>query len=62
MVRGLNAWVVAAFAVVAGAAIGGGTAALEASLRPWRIGDFGPGLLQAQAGPAPQADVPETRH
>jgi len=62
MFRGLNPWVVAAFAVAAGAAIGGGTATIEASLRPWRIGDFGPGLLQAQGSVVPQAEVPESRH
>lgn len=61
-VRGPNAWVVAAFAAALGASIGGGTAALEATMRPWRVGDFGPGMLQAPAANAPQADVPETTH
>jgi hypothetical protein len=60
-VRGPSAWVVAAFAAVAGAAIGGGQAALEAALRPWRIGDFAPGAA-APPAEAPVADVPETRH
>ncbi len=58
----LNAWVVAGFAAVAGAVIGGGQAALEAALRPWRIGDFGPAALQTPASEAPIAEVPETRH
>jgi len=57
-----NAWVVAGFAVVAGAVIGGGQAALEAALRPWRIGDFGPASLAATSSDAPVAEVPETRH
>jgi len=60
-VRGPSAWVVAAFAAVAGAAIGGGQAALEAALRPWRIGDFAPGAV-APPAEAAVADVPETRH
>jgi hypothetical protein len=60
-VRGPSAWVVAAFAAVAGATIGGGQAAIEAALRPWRIGDFAPGTAAAPAA-APVADVPETRH
>jgi len=59
--RGPNAWLVAAFAAVAGAAIGGGQAAIEAALRPWRIGDFAPGAV-APPAEAPVADVPETRH
>jgi len=61
-VRGPNAWVVAAFAAALGASIGGGTAALEATMRPWRVGDFGPGMLQTPAADTPRADVPETTH
>lgn len=61
-VRGPNAWLVAGFAALAGAAIGGGQAALEAALRPWRIGDFGPGALASPAAEAPIAEVTETRH
>jgi len=57
-----NAWVVAVFAVAVGAAIGGVQAALEAALRPWRIGDFGPGVLETPSALAPVAEVPETRH
>lgn len=60
-VRGPSAWLVAAFAAVAGAAIGGGQAAIEAALRPWRIGDFAPGVV-APPAEAPVADVPETQH
>ena len=61
-VRGPSAWLVAGFAAMAGAAIGGGQAALEAALRPWRIGDFGPGALASPAAEAPISEVPETRH
>lgn len=61
-VRGPNAWVVAAFAAALGASIGGGTAALEATMRPWRVGDFGPSMLQPPSAEAPQADAPETTH
>ncbi|MEI6241655.1 MAG: DUF1573 domain-containing protein [Planctomycetia bacterium] len=61
-VRGPSAWLVAAFAAAAGAAIGGGQAAIEAALRPWRIGDFGPASLAATPAAAPVAEVPETRH
>lgn len=60
-VRGPSAWVVAAFAAVAGAALGGGQAMLEAAFRPWRIGDFASGEA-APSGEAAVADVPETRH
>lgn len=60
-VRGPSAWLVALFAAVAGAAIGGGQAAIEASLRPWRIGDFAPGAV-APPAEAPVAEVPETRY
>jgi hypothetical protein len=61
-VRGPNAWVVAAFAAALGASIGGGTAALDATMRPWRVGDFGPSMLQPSSAEAPQADAPETTH
>jgi hypothetical protein len=61
-VHGPNAWVVAAFAAALGASIGGGTAALEATMRPWRVGDFGPSMLQPPSAEAPQADAPETTH
>jgi hypothetical protein len=61
-VRGPNAWVVAAFAAALGASIGGGTAALDATMRPWRVGDFGPSMLQPPSAEAPQADAPETTH
>lgn len=60
-VRGPSAWVVAAFAAVAGGTLGVGQAALEAALRPWRVGDFAPGATAAAAD-APLADVPTTRH
>jgi len=60
-VRGPSVWMVAAFAAVTGAVIGGGQAAIEAALRPWRIGDFAPGAI-APPAEAPVADVPETRY
>ena len=60
--RGPSAWVVAVFAVALGAAVGGSSAALDATLRPWRLGDFGPGVLAAPTGDAPKADVPESTH
>ena len=59
--RGPNAWAVAAFAAVLGAVIGGAAAAIEASLRPWRIGEFSGASLAAAAKDGPRADVPETQ-
>lgn len=61
-VRGPNAWVVAVFAAAFGGLVGGGTAALEATMRPWRVGDFGPGANTSPAGAGPKAEVPETVH
>lgn len=58
--RAISAWSVAGAALVAGLSVGLGTAALEASLRPWRIGDFSSSTGITEA--APQADVPETHH
>ena len=60
-VRGPSVWMVAAFAAVTGVVIGGGQAAIEAALRPWRIGDFAPGAV-APPAEAPVAEVPETRY
>lgn len=61
-VRGPSAWLLAGCAAAIGAAIGGGQAALEAALRPWRIGDFGPEALAPPVAEAPLAELPETRH
>jgi hypothetical protein len=52
---------VAGVALVAGVAIGAGSAVLEATLRPWRVGDF-LAVDRPSDAPAPQADVPETTH
>ena len=57
-----SAWIVAVFAAALGGAIGGGSAALDATLRPWRLGDFGPGVLEAPKGDVSKAEVPETTH
>lgn len=57
-----NAWLVAAFAAIAGAVVGGGQATLEATLAPWRIGDFGPAAFADPAAAAAVADAPQTRH
>jgi len=55
-----SAWVIAGVAACLGAAVGGGIATLEASIRPWRAGDFSVGT-QTPAGPTPKVDVPETQ-
>ena len=57
----VRGWTVAGVALVAGVAIGAGTAALEATVRPWRVGDFLAVDTPSDAL-APQADVPETTH
>ncbi|NCY01936.1 MAG: DUF1573 domain-containing protein [Planctomycetia bacterium] len=54
-----NAWAVAVIAACLGAAIGAGTASLEAALRPWRAGDFAATPRRA-TGAAPAVEVPET--
>jgi len=50
---------VAAIAAVVGAAVGGGIAALEAAVRPWRAGDFAVNAIDA-VGPRPVCEVPDT--
>jgi len=55
-----NAWVVAGFAAILGAAVGGGIATLQAATRPWRAGDFA-AASNRSSGPAPQVEVPETQ-
>ena len=57
--RSISAWTVAGVAVAAGAVVGGGTAAIESALRPWRVGDFS---SSAPDSSAPRADVPATHH
>lgn len=57
----IPAWVVAAVALTAGAAVGVGSAVLEATMRPWQVGDFSPAAPRA-AGPTPHAEAPETTH
>jgi hypothetical protein len=57
-----NAGTVAAFALLAGASVGAGTAALDAATRPWRIGDFAPEAIHVRPDSLPKVDVPETVH
>jgi hypothetical protein len=54
-----NAWLVAAFAALAGGGIGAASAALQASLRPWQVGGFRPGVTDRTA---PRAEADETVH
>jgi len=55
-----SAWIVAGTAACLGTALGGGIPMFEASLRPWRAGDFSPAATQP-TGPVPTVDVPETQ-
>lgn len=57
----IRVWMVAVAALAAGAAVGIGSALLEATMRPWQIGDFSPAAPRAR-GPAPRADAPATTH
>lgn len=59
--RRINGWSVAAVATMAGLVVGIGSAALEATMRPWTIGDFSPIPARPQAE-APRAEVPATNH
>lgn len=61
-VRIPSPWVVAAVALVCGAAVGGGGAVLQSVLRPWQVGDFRPGAAARAGGPAGAVDVGETVH
>ncbi len=61
-VRSVNAWAVAGIAAAVGAAVGGGSALLEASLKPWQVGDFSADMLSPPSADAAEVDVPETRH
>jgi hypothetical protein len=56
-----NPWTVAAFAGVAGAALGAGTALLRAAATPWQVGDFRPGVAADDAA-GPRAETLETEH
>jgi hypothetical protein len=58
--RSLQAWPVAAVALVVGAAVGAAGPTLRHSLQPWRVGDFRV-IDDATAGSGPRAEVPETR-
>ncbi len=60
-VRAPGAWTVAVAAVIAGAVAGAGSAMLQASLVPWRIGEFlaEPGNVPPDA---PRVEVTETTH
>lgn len=60
-VRGPAAWQVAVFALGVGGAVGVGTAALDAALRPWQIGGFRPGAAEADAA-VPRAEADATHH
>ncbi|MFM7108973.1 MAG: DUF1573 domain-containing protein [Planctomycetaceae bacterium] len=60
-VRGPQAWKVAAFALVMGGGVGVGTAALDATLRPWQLGGFRPGGARPDVA-APRAEIEETTH
>ena len=56
-----DAWRVAVFAALVGAACGAGGAVLGKRLRPWTVGDFR--VDAPQAGPrAPRAETPESSH
>lgn len=57
----IGAWLVAGVALAAGAAVGVGSAVLEATLRPWQIGDFSPSDPRPR-GPTPRAEAAETTH
>lgn len=59
--RTVSAWTVVGVAALAGVAIGGGSAAIEAAMRPWRVGDFS-AVAPRGDGPKAEADVPETKH
>lgn len=60
-VRGPSAWQVAAFALAVGGGVGVGTAALDATLRPWQLGGFRPDAARS-AATAPRAEIDATVH
>ena len=54
-----NAWRVALFALLVGGTLGGGSRALTAALRPWRLGEFDP----AKPGNSvPRVEAPSTQY
>jgi hypothetical protein len=57
----VTGWTVAGVALVAGVAIGVGSAALEATLRPWRVGDF-LAIDTPSDAEVPQVEAVETTH
>jgi len=61
-----NAWGVAAAAAVLGAAIGAGSAVVQATVRPWQIGGFraaaGERRIGGNGGPAGRVEVARTVH
>lgn len=57
----IRAWLVAGVALAAGTAVGIGSAVLEATLRPWQVGDFSP-TADRVTGPMPRAQAAETTH
>lgn len=59
-IRPPSAWLVAAVALVAGAAVGAGGAVLHAVGRPLQVGDFRVEPVQPK-GPVPRVDAPETQ-
>jgi len=52
---------VAAMALVVGAAVGAAAAAVRSTIVPWRVGDLAAAVGDVP-GTAPRAEVPETRH
>jgi len=57
----IRAWAVAIVALLAGSAIGVSSAALEATMRPWRVGGFSPTAGRNDAT-SPRAEADETTH
>ncbi|MFM8634154.1 MAG: DUF1573 domain-containing protein [Planctomycetia bacterium] len=58
--QSISARFVAGAALMAGLSVGLGSAALDAAMRPWRVGEFLPALTDTSS--SPRVDVPETRH
>lgn len=54
--------VVAVAAIVAGVAIGGAKVFVDASSRPWQVGDFRPDRASPTSGPTGTVEVDETVH
>lgn len=56
-----GAWTVAVVAAMTGSLLGAGSALLQASVVPWRIGEF-VAISETVAGDAPRVEVAETIH